>query len=294
MATTNNPAALKMTSEISFKTTTITFSHSLLVIRAISGREIMKFLNQRGRLASALVRPMLWLLVFGTGFRNVLGISIIPPYETYTEYEIYMVPGLIGIVLLFQTMQSALSMVYDREMGMMRLLLTSPMPRWYLLFAKLVAAAFLSILQAYTFLVICLIFGIWLPWESWLYILPAMFAGAMMLGSVGLLLSVYVKQLENFAGTMNFVIFPMFFISSSLFPIWKLRESGARWGEWLFWLANINPFTHVVELIRFAAYGKFNGLALAAVLSVAVAFFLMAAVGYNPQSGVLRRVGRPS
>ena len=192
MATTNNPAALKMTSEISFKTTTITFSHSLLVIRAISGREIMKFLNQRGRLASALVRPMLWLLVFGTGFRNVLGISIIPPYETYTEYEVYMVPGLIGIVLLFQTMQSALSMVYDREMGMMRLLLTSPMPRWYLLFAKLVAAAFLSILQAYTFLVICLIFGIWLPWESWLYILPAMFAGAMMLGSVGLLLSVYV------------------------------------------------------------------------------------------------------
>ena len=158
MATTNNPAALKMTSEISFKTTTITFSHSLLVIRAISGREIMKFLNQRGRLASALVRPMLWLLVFGTGFRNVLGISIIPPYETYTEYEVYMVPGLIGIVLLFQTMQSALSMVYDREMGMMRLLLTSPMPRWYLLFAKLVAAAFLSILQAYTFLVICLIF----------------------------------------------------------------------------------------------------------------------------------------
>ena len=115
-----------------------------------------------------------------------------------------------------------------------------------------------------------------------------------MLGSVGLLLSVYVKQLENFAGTMNFVIFPMFFISSALFPIWKLRESGARWGEWLFWLANINPFTHVVELIRFAAYGKFNGLALAAVLSVAVAFFLMAAVGYDPQRGVLRRVGRPS
>ena len=59
----------------------------------------MKFLNQRGRLASALVRPMLWLLVFGTGFRNVLGISIIPPYETYTEYEVYMasVPRWIGL-----------------------------------------------------------------------------------------------------------------------------------------------------------------------------------------------------
>lgn len=279
--------------EIGFRTTRITFSHSILAIRALTGREIMKFLNQRGRLASALVRPVLWLLVFAAGFRNVLGISIIPPYETYTEYAVYMVPGLLGIVLLFQTMQSALSMVYDREMGVMRLLLTAPMPRWYLLFAKLVAAAFLSMLQAYTFLLICLAFGVWLPWQAWLYILPAMFMGAVMLGSVGLLLSVYVKQLENFAGTMNFVIFPMFFISSALFPIWKLRESGAQWGEWLFWLASINPFTHVVELIRFAAYGKFNGVAFAVVLLVSAVFFTMAVIGYDPQRGMLRKVGRP-
>ena len=279
--------------EIGFRTTRITLSHSILAIRALTGREVMKFLNHRGRLASALVRPVLWLLVFAAGFRNVLGISIIPPYETYTEYAVYMVPGLLGIVLLFQTMQSSLSMVYDREMGVMRLLLTAPMPRWYLLFAKLVAAAFLSMLQAYTFLLICLVFGVWLPWQAWFYILPAMFMGAVMLGSVGLLLSVYVKQLENFAGTMNFVIFPMFFISSALFPIWKLRESGAQWGEWLFWLATINPFTHVVELIRFAAYGKFNGVAFAVVLLVSAVFFTMAVIGYDPQRGMLRRVGRP-
>ena len=90
IATTNNPADLNITREVSFKTTRMTFSHSLLVIRALAGREIIKFLNQRGRLASALVRPMLWLLVFSAGFRNVLGISIIPPYETYTEYPVYM------------------------------------------------------------------------------------------------------------------------------------------------------------------------------------------------------------
>ena len=293
MKTTNDPVTSNITRGVRFKTGRITFAHSLLAMRALAGREIMKFLNQRGRLLSALVRPVLWLLVFAAGFRNVLGISIIPPYETYTEYAVYMVPGLIGIVLLFQTMQSALSMVYDREMGVMRLLLTAPMPRWYLLFAKVVAAAFLSMLQAYTFLLICLVFGVWLPWQAWLYILPAMFAGAVMLGSVGLLLSVYVKQLENFAGTMNFVIFPMFFISSALFPIWKLRESGAQWGEWLFWLANINPFTHVVELIRFAAYGKFNGISLVVVLSVAAVFFLLATVGYDPQRGMLRRPGGP-
>ena len=289
----NNPVTSNSTQEVNFRATRMTFAHSVLAVRALTGREVMKFLHQRSRLASALVRPVLWLLVFAAGFRNVLGISIIPPYETYTEYAVYMLPGLIGIVLLFQTMQSALSMVYDREMGVMRLLLTAPMPRWYLLFAKVVAAAFLSILQAYTFLVICLLFGVWLPWEAWFCILPAMLAGAVMLGSVGLLLSVYVKQLENFAGTMNFVIFPMFFISSALFPIWKLRESGAQWGEWLFWLASINPFTHVVELIRFAAYGQFNGTSLVVVLLVSAVFFAMAVVGYDPQRGMLRRVGGP-
>ena len=78
------------------------------------------------------------------GFQNVFGVSIIPPYETYIRYEVYVVPGLLGMVLLFNGMQSSLSMVYDREMGVMRLLLTAPLPRWYLLLCKLAAGTLLS------------------------------------------------------------------------------------------------------------------------------------------------------
>ena len=77
-----------------------------------------------------------------------------------------------------------------------------------------------------------------------------------MLGALGLLLSVHIKQLENFAGTMNFVIFPMYFMSTALYPLWKLQESGA---EWVYQLARFNPFTHAVEWIRFALYGKDPG-----------------------------------
>ena len=104
--------------------------HALLAVWAITGREWGKFVRQRGRWASALVRPVLWLVVFAAGFRSLLGVSIVPPYETYVTYQEYIIPGLLGIVLLFYGMQSSLSMVYDREMGMMRLLLTAPMPRW--------------------------------------------------------------------------------------------------------------------------------------------------------------------
>ena len=105
---------------------------------AIVWREILRFLYQRERFLAALVRPLVWLVVFAAGFRAVLGISIIPPYETYITYEVYIVPGLIGMIQLFNGMQSSLSMVYDREMGSMRVLLTTPLPRWFLLVSKLV------------------------------------------------------------------------------------------------------------------------------------------------------------
>ena len=268
----------------------MTGAHAFSGLLALANREVIKFVHQTGRLISAVVRPSLWLLVFAAGFRNVFGVSIIPPYETYIPYEVYVVPGLLGMVLLFNGIQSSLSMVYDREMGMMRLLLTAPLPRWYLLLCKLIAGTLLSVIQGYAFLIVCLAFQVDLPWSGWLYVLPALFLGGMMLGAVGLLLSVYIKQLENYAGTMNFVIFPMFFISTALYPLWKLEESGA---EIIFWIARANPFTYVIELIRFALYGEFNGLAFAVVLASLVVFFVLAVQGYDPQRGLLRRVQRP-
>ena len=96
-------------------------------------REALRFLHQRERFVSALVRPLLWLFIFAAGFRQVLGVSIIPPYRTYILYEVFITPGLIGMILLFNGMQSSLSMVYDRESGSMKTLLVSPLPRWFLL-----------------------------------------------------------------------------------------------------------------------------------------------------------------
>ena len=256
--------------------------HLLRALRAVVGREIGRFLRQPSRLGSALVRPLLWFVVFSAGFHNVFGVAIAPPYETYVEYKEYMVPGLLGMVALFNGMQSSLSMVYDREMGVMRLLLTAPLPRGCLLAFKLLAGTALSVLQMVVFLLIAWAFGVQLPLQHLPAALLAMVCGALMLASVGLVLSVYVKQLENFAGTMNFVIFPMFFISPALYPLWKLEESGAYW---LFRLAEFNPFTHAVEAMRFAMYGQFNAISWAVVVVCSIAFFVLALRGYDPQSG---------
>ena len=260
--------------------------HLLRALRAVVGREISRFLSQPSRLGSALVRPLLWFVVFSAGFHNVFGVAIVPPYETYVEYKVYMVPGLLGMIALFNGMQSSLSMVYDREMGVMRLLLTAPLARGWLLGFKLLAGTCLSVLQMIVFLLISLLFDVEIEWVNLPGMLLAMACGATMLASLGLVLSVYVKQLENFAGTMNFVIFPMFFISPALYPLWKLEESGA-W--WLLKLAQVNPFTHAVEAIRFAMYGQLDATAWMVTVGCTVVFFVLALWGYDPQRGWIRQ-----
>ena len=265
-------------------------AHVVPALVAIVGREVNKFLRQPGRLISSVVRPALWLIVFASGFQNVFGVSIIPPYETYVEYKVYLTPGLIGMVLLFNGMLSSLAMVYDREMGMMRLLLTAPLSRGVLLFGKLLAGAFLSLLQAIVFLIVAVLIGVDITVANLLLSLPVIVLAALMLAALGLVLSVHVKQLENFAGTMNFVIFPMFFLSSALYPLWKLQESGATW---IWQVARFSPFTYAVEAIRFALVGQFNGLAVLVTALVAIALFAVALVGYDPQRGLMKRGGPP-
>jgi len=261
-----------------------------LYITALFGilrREVLRFVKQRERFVASLVRPLVWLLVFAAGFRAALGVAIIPPYETYITYEVYITPGLIGMIQLFNGMQNSLSMVYDREMGSMRILLVTPLPRWYLLLCRLLSATVVSVLQVYTFLLVAWFFDIQMPLEGYLWLLPALIVSGLMLGAIGLLISSTIKQLENFAGIMNFVIFPMFFLSSALYPLWKMQESS----ELLYRICSANPFTHAVELIRHAIYGKFDGLALAVTAGSLVFFLVLAVYGYNPARGFVKRTG---
>lgn len=249
-------------------------------------REVLRFLKQRERFVAALVRPLVWLIVFAAGFRAILGISIMPPYQTYITYDVYILPGLIGMVQLFNGMQSSLSMVYDREMGSMKVLLTTPLPRWYLLTSKLLAGVALSILQVYAFLVIAWMYGITFPPLGYVAVLPVLVLTGLMLGAAGMFLSSTVRQLENFAGVMNFVIFPAFFLSSALYPLWRMRESS----EILYYICQFNPFTHAVELIRFALYLEVNGLAASVVAAAAVVSLIAAICGYSPSSGFRLRL----
>ena len=298
--------------------------------KGIVWREVLRYLHQRERFFSALVRPLIWLFIFAAGFRQTLGVSIIPPYESYVLYEEFIAPGLIGMILLFNAMQSSLSMVYDRETGAMRTLLVSPFPRSFLLLSKLLGGVSVALLQVFAFLFVAWFWDIrppaltdvklftmfdpspWLanitgsvkepiitplfhipsalqPFAGYITIIPALILAGLMLGSLALFMSSVIKQLENFAGVMNFVIFPMFFASSALYPLWRIREASPL----LYEVCRLNPFSYCVELIRFALYGQIDTVSLLVVLAC-TAFFLAAAVyAYNPSKGLIARRGGP-
>jgi ABC-2 type transport system permease protein len=102
---------------------------------------------------------------------------------------------------------------------------------------------------------------------------------------LGMLLSSTIKQLENFAGIMNFVIFPMFFASSALYPLWKMREGSL----WLYYICLYNPFTWAVELIRFAFYLEVNWQALGIVGGCTLLFLALSVWAYDPSFGIQQR-----
>ena len=198
------------------------------------------------------MRPLVWLFIFAAGFRSVLGVSIQPPYQTYVLYEVYITPGLCGMILLFTGMQSlALDGLRPRD-GLDAGAAGQPA-------AALVPAGLAScwpavagrrLLQVYVFLAIAWFWEVRPPLLGYLTVLPALLLAGLMLGSLGLLLSSVIRQLENFAGVMNFVIFPMFFASSALYPLWRMREASCCCTQ----ICAFNPFSHAVELIRFALY----------------------------------------
>ncbi len=265
-----------------------TFAQYLICMGGIIWAEALRFVHQRGRFVSALVRPAgLALHLRGRlsfGARRV-DHSAVPDLHPLRRLHH---AGSDAMIQLFNGMQSSLSMVYDRETGNMRTLLVSPLPRWYLLTSKLLAGTAVSILQVYAYLLIAYFWGIE-PDSLWGYltVLPALLLSGLMLGALGMALSSMVRQLENFAGVMNFVIFPMFFASSALYPLWKVQEGS----PWLATVCQFNPFTYAVELIRFALYLQVDWLSLGVVAGCLVVFLGAAILAYDPSRGMLIRRG---
>jgi ABC-2 type transport system permease protein len=225
-------------------------------IYAVLERELVRMARQRTRLVAAMVRPLIWLLVIGGGFAALAG----------ADYQRFLVPGVLGMTLLFGAMLAALGTVYDKESGVMRMMLVAPLPRAWIVIAKLLAAAAAALAQALLLLALLAALGYVGRGTHWALLAAALAGSSLACAGIGVLTASFSRTLENFAGIMNFVIFPLFFVSGSLYPV---RELPAL----LHWAAMLNPYTYGVDLLKHAMQAGADfalGLDLA-VLAVATA-----------------------
>jgi ABC-2 type transport system permease protein len=206
-------------------------------IVAVIIREFIRFWRQIGRLVATFARPALWLVVIGSGFEKV-----VPTFGT-VSYKQFLLPGIFGMVLLFSTMLSALATVHDREFGPIRMLLIAPLPRSVAVIAKTLSSTLLGFVQCVLLMPLIWILGLRPGFTAIVYFLGAVLVLALALSSLGMVIASRLKSVENFAGIMNFLMFPIFFLSSSLYPASLLPG-------FLQPLVRANPLTYGVDLIR--------------------------------------------
>jgi ABC-2 type transport system permease protein len=207
---------------------------------AVVERELVRMFRQRGRLLAAMVRPLIWLLVIGTGLDAMLGRA------GDGSYRYFLVPGVVGMTMLFGAMIASLSTVYDKESGVMRMLVVAPFPHHWIVVARTLSATAAAVVQALLLLGLLVLLGYVGADARWGLLLAGLVATSLACASLGMLVAAWSPTLENFAVIMNLVIFPVFFLSGALYPVQHLPD-------WLRWVASINPFTYGVDLLKHAS-----------------------------------------
>ena len=190
-------------------------------IFAVLEREVIKLLRQRWRLLSSMVRPMLWLLVIGAGFAAMQGRSGVG------DYQAFLVPGVLGMTLLFGAMLAALSTVYDKESGVMRMLVIAPIEHYWIAVAKALGAMLSALIQGLMLFVLLAALGYVSSQLSIVPLVLGLLGTALVCASLGILVAAWSRTLDNYASMMNLVIFPVFFLSGSLYPVQQLPEPSA-------------------------------------------------------------------
>lgn len=233
-------------------------------VKAVVGRELSKLFRQRARLISSMVRPMIWLLVIGSGVGSMLQGSQQEGYLTF------LVPGILAMTLLFASLLSALTLVYDKEFGVMRMMMIAPIAHYWIVISKLIAATLTAMVQAILLLVLLLVLGLISIKIAFMLLLPALLT-AVCCAAIGGLIAVWSKSIDNFAVIMNFFIFPVFFLSGALYPVNNLPA-------YLHYIVQINPFSYGVDLLKHAVPNVNTDFSITTDIAVLVGFSTVAIV----------------
>lgn len=201
-------------------------------------REIIKFYRERIHFASAMTTPLLWLIIFGGG----MGINLRTGVIT-SGYSAYIFPGIVGMTLLFTSMRSGISVIWDREFGFLKEILVSPISRTSIVMGKALGGATSAIIQGILLLMLSFIVGVFISPMDFVLLIPIMLLISLGFDCFGLIIASIIDSFEGFQTIMSFIIMPTFFLSGALFPLTNAPG-------WLKTLSLLNPLTYGVDAIR--------------------------------------------
>lgn len=207
---------------------------------AIAESELIKLIRDPTELIARAIQPVLWLLMFGQVLAQVRGI-----HTGHTSYLAFITPGILAQSILFSSIFYGISIIWERDLGVVQKLLVSPARRSSLVFGKAVAAGFRGIVQAIVIYVMALVLHV--PIRIDPLIIIAML-GSVMLGSgifatFSLIIACIVKTRERFMGIGQLLTMPMFFASNAIYPLELMPD-------WLRAIALVNPLTYLIDALR--------------------------------------------
>ncbi|MBI5166342.1 MAG: ABC transporter permease [candidate division NC10 bacterium] len=206
-------------------------------------RELTKFVRQRSALINAFARPILWLVVVGTGLSQIVR------GDGLYSYKQFIFPGIIGMTVLFSSIFSSISIVWDREFGFMREMLVAPISRLSIVLGKAVSGTLISALQAAVIMAFIPLLGIKVSLSQLLTLLGLAVLVSFSLTSLGILIASRLETFGVFNVVMNFLVMPMFFLSGALYPVTLLPAP-------LQVLSRLNPLTYGVDAFKNVLLGQ--------------------------------------
>jgi ABC-2 type transport system permease protein len=220
--------------------------HELRAIYAIWLREVVRFKSERARLVSAFAQPLVYLAVMGTGLGATFRVAAAPRGFSYVAF---MYPGILGMTVLFTSLFSAISVIWDREFGFLREILVAPISRASIVLGKVLGGATVATLQGMVLLLLAPIVGVNLGATQIAALILVMFLAAAALTSLGLAIASRMSSMEGFQVVLNFLVIPMWLLSGAFFPLRGLPA-------WMAILTRVDPLTYAVDALRGLVYAR--------------------------------------
>jgi ABC-2 type transport system permease protein len=213
---------------------------SVSVIYTIWLREFKAFMRERSRIVAMIGQPLLYLLIVGQGIASGLSLKSAPGG---LGYLLFMYPGILGMSVLFTSIFSGISIIWDREFGFLREVLVAPVPRWAVAFGKILGGATVAIAQSLILIALAPFVGVGLSLVLVLQLLMMCFLISIAVTGLGVVIAASMRSMQGFQMLMNFLVMPLYFLSGAMFPV-----SSAP--AWMKTLMTLDPLTYGVDGLR--------------------------------------------